>query len=61
MNTTGFAISKPSRRSLEVLLAALIVILTFWSQQRYPALLKKLHAGAGLKLRGRSRSTLCVG
>src|SRR5207302_1371534 len=42
-------------RSLEVLLAALIavgVILTFWSQQRYPALLKKLHAGTGVKVAG---------
>jgi hypothetical protein len=55
MSTTGFAVSKTSRRSLEVSLAALIavgVILIFWSQQRYPALLKKLHAGTGVKVAG---------
>src|SRR5437879_12737161 len=55
MSTTRFAVSTSSRRSLEVLLAALIavgVILTFWSQQRYPALLKKLHAGTGVKVAG---------
>jgi hypothetical protein len=55
MSTTGFAVSTASRRSLEVSLAALIavgVILTFWSQQRYPALLKKLHAGTGVKVAG---------
>jgi hypothetical protein len=54
MGTTGFAV-RTSRRSLEVSLAALIavgVILTFWSQQRYPALLKKLHAGTGVKVAG---------
>src|SRR5260370_18531787 len=55
MSTTRPAVSTPSRRSLEVLLAALIaigVVLTFWSQQRYPALLKKLHAGTGVKVAG---------
>ena len=55
MSTTRFSVSTPSRRSLEVSLAALIavgVILTFWSQQRYPALLKKLHAGTGVKVAG---------
>jgi hypothetical protein len=55
MSTARFAVSTPSRRSLEVSLAALIavgVILTFWSQQRYPALLKKLHAGTGVKVAG---------
>ena len=55
MNTTSIAVSTPSRRSLEVSLAALIavgVILIFWSQQRYPALLKKLHAGTGVKVAG---------
>jgi hypothetical protein len=55
MSTTGLAVSTPSRRSLEVWLAALIavgVVLTFWSQQRYPALLKKLHAGTGVKVAG---------
>jgi uncharacterized membrane protein YraQ (UPF0718 family) len=55
MSTTRFAVSTSSRRSLEVFLAALIavgVVLIFWSQQRYPALLKKLHAGTGVKVAG---------
>jgi uncharacterized membrane protein YraQ (UPF0718 family) len=55
MSTTRLAVSTSSRRSLEVSLAALIavgVLLTFWSQQRYPALLKKLHAGAAIKVAG---------
>lgn len=55
MSTTSFSVSAPRRRSLEVSLAALIavgVLLIFWSQQRYPALLKKLHAGTGVKVAG---------
>jgi uncharacterized membrane protein YraQ (UPF0718 family) len=55
MNTTRVALPISSRRSLEVSLAALIavsVILIFWSQQRYPALLKKLHAGTAVKVAG---------
>src|SRR5215469_1678782 len=55
MSTTRIAVSTSSRRSLEVFLAALIaagVVLIFWSQQRYPALLKKLHAGSGVKVAG---------
>jgi hypothetical protein len=32
--------------------AALSIILIFWSQQRYPALLKKLHAGTGVRVAG---------
>lgn len=55
MSTTSFSVSTPRRRSLEVSLAALIaigVILIFWSQQRYPALLKKLHAGTSVKVAG---------
>jgi uncharacterized membrane protein YraQ (UPF0718 family) len=55
MGSTGFAASTSSRRSLEVSLAAVIavgVILVFWSQQRYPALLKKLHAGTAIKVAG---------
>jgi uncharacterized membrane protein YraQ (UPF0718 family) len=55
MGTTRIAAPTSSRRSLEVLLAALIavgVILIFWSQQRYPALLKKLHAGTAIKVAG---------
>jgi uncharacterized membrane protein YraQ (UPF0718 family) len=55
MGSTGFAASTSSRRLLEVSLAAVIavgVILVFWSQQRYPALLKKLHAGTAIKVAG---------
>jgi hypothetical protein len=55
MSTSQIGISTHSRRSLEVSLAALIavgVILIFWSQQRYPALLKKLHAGTAIKVAG---------
>jgi uncharacterized membrane protein YraQ (UPF0718 family) len=55
MSTTSFSVSSPRRRSLEVSLAALIAVgavLIFWSQQRYPALLKKLHAGTGVKVAG---------
>jgi uncharacterized membrane protein YraQ (UPF0718 family) len=55
MNTVRVAAPISSRRSLEVSLAAVIavgVILIFWSQQRYPALLKKLHAGTSVKVAG---------
>jgi uncharacterized membrane protein YraQ (UPF0718 family) len=55
MSTTRFAAPTSSRRSLEVSLSALIAvcaILIFWSQQRYPALLKKLHAGTAIKVAG---------
>jgi len=44
---------KPIR--LEALLAILLAVgiaLIFWTQQRYPALEKKLHAGAGIQVRG---------
>ncbi len=55
MSTTKLAVSAVPRRSLEISLAALLafsVILIFWSQQRYPALLKKLHAGTSVKVAG---------
>src|ERR1700733_8304362 len=55
MSTASFSVSTPRRRLLEVSLAALIAfgaVLIFWSQQRYPALLKKLHAGTGVKVGG---------
>ena len=35
-----------------VLVVAVAIALTFWSQQRYPALLKKLHSGASLQVKG---------
>lgn len=31
---------------------ATLILFTFWSQQRYPALLKKLHAGANVRVAG---------
>lgn len=43
------------QRHLEIALATLLLIaiaLVFWSQQRYPALLKKLHAGSGVQVKG---------
>ncbi|HXC96636.1 MAG TPA: permease [Edaphobacter sp.] len=55
MSTTSISVSTSCRRSLEVTLAALIavgVVLIFWSQQRYPALLKKMHAGTAVKVAG---------
>lgn len=42
-------------RSFEVYLAgflSLLILLIFWSEQRYPALLKKLHAGSAVKVAG---------
>ncbi len=43
------------QRTLEAVLSLLIafgVLGTFWSQQRYPALLKKLHAGSSVRVNG---------
>ena len=45
----------PARRTLEITLASLValsVVMMFWTQQRYPALLKKLHAGTSVKVAG---------
>ena len=45
----------PDRRRLEIALALLLAIAIagiFWTGQRYPALLKKLHAGQSLKVSG---------
>jgi uncharacterized membrane protein YraQ (UPF0718 family) len=47
--------ARVSNRKLEITLAVLIalaVLATFWTQQRYPALLKRLHAGTGVKVVG---------
>jgi uncharacterized membrane protein YraQ (UPF0718 family) len=30
----------------------MVIVVTFWTQQRYPALLKKLHVGQGIQVRG---------
>ncbi len=50
-----FAGPASSPRSLEISLALLIAVgavMIFWSQQRYPALLKKMHAGTAIKVAG---------
>src|SRR5215469_13409340 len=42
-------------RTLETtlsILIALAIVLIFWTQQRYPALLMKLHAGQDIQVRG---------
>lgn len=55
MATTTVPVTARSNRVLEISLAALMaifILFTFWSQQRYPALLKKLHAGASLRVAG---------
>lgn len=57
MNTTRVAFAPPpvSRRSLQttlVILAAVAIVLTFWTQQRYPSLNKKLHAGPAIQVKG---------
>jgi uncharacterized membrane protein YraQ (UPF0718 family) len=51
------AVASPVRRqkSLEISVAALLavsIVSIFWSMQRYPALLKKLHAGSTLSVKG---------
>ena len=43
------------RRTLEISLAALLALTIatiFWTQQRYPSLLKKLHAGQSISVKG---------
>ena len=56
MSTTHLVVPAVRRRvSLETslsILLALSIALIFWSQQRYPALLKKLHSGSGVKVAG---------
>lgn len=56
MSTTSFVAPSVRRRvSLESSLAILLAVsiaLIFWSEQRYPALLKKLHSGSGVKVAG---------
>jgi uncharacterized membrane protein YraQ (UPF0718 family) len=52
--TAGPAAAKP-RQTIEIALAAtlaLLILFTFWSQQRYPSLLHKLHAGTGVHVAG---------
>src|SRR5450432_2477175 len=58
MNATAqLPVSSPAlpRRSLETALAVLLAVsiaLVFWSQQRYPALLKKMHSGTAIQVKG---------
>ncbi|HEY0795026.1 MAG TPA: permease [Acidisarcina sp.] len=58
MNATAqLPVSSPTvrPRTLETTLAVLLAIsiaLIFWSQQRYPALLKKMHSGASIQMKG---------
>ncbi len=49
----GLPTSTPSNRIFEIALAlalAAVIAGIFWGEQRYPALLKKLHAGQSLKV-----------
>jgi uncharacterized membrane protein YraQ (UPF0718 family) len=49
------AADSSARRSVEVALAVFLAVANaavFWGEQRYPALLKKLHAGQSLKVSG---------
>lgn len=55
--TTALPVSSPTlkSRTLETTLALLLAIsiaLVFWSQQRYPALLKKMHSGTAIQVKG---------
>jgi uncharacterized membrane protein YraQ (UPF0718 family) len=55
LNVTPVPQAERRSRRLEISLAVLIAIsavLIFWTQQRYPALLKRLHAGTGVKVTG---------
>lgn len=55
MSTTTVSLPLKSRRTLEIALAgslALLIVLIFWSQQRYPSLLHKLHAGTRVRVAG---------
>jgi uncharacterized membrane protein YraQ (UPF0718 family) len=57
MSTRQIAVPRliSSSRTLEIALAALLAaaaLSIFWTQQRYPALLKKLHAGSAIKVNG---------
>jgi uncharacterized membrane protein YraQ (UPF0718 family) len=57
MEAANIATALPSarRRNIEPVLAvvaALAIVLVFWTQQRYPALSKKLHAGTHVQVKG---------
>ena len=55
MPTSLLSPAGPGTRTFEVTLAnllAVVIALTFRSQQRYPALLKKLHAGSAVEVAG---------
>ena len=47
--------SEPFRRTVEIVLAlvlAAVIAGIFWGEQRYPSLMKKLHAGQAIKVSG---------
>jgi uncharacterized membrane protein YraQ (UPF0718 family) len=55
MHTSAAVSPTRQRRTLELVIAALLalsILSIFWSAQRYPALLKKLHAGNSLSIKG---------
>ena len=55
MHTSAIASPTRQRRTIELVVAALLavsILSIFWSAQRYPALLKKLHAGNTLSIKG---------
>ena len=56
MHVSAEASPTRQRRTLELVVAALLafsILSIFWSAQRYPALLKKLHAGNSRLHQGR--------
>src|SRR3954466_10771146 len=55
MHVSAEATPTRQRRTLELAVAALLavsILSIFWSMQRYPALLKKLHAGSSVSIKG---------
>ena len=55
MHTSAAVSPTRQRRTLELVVAALMavsILSIFWSAQRYPALMKKLHAGNSLSIKG---------
>jgi uncharacterized membrane protein YraQ (UPF0718 family) len=55
MHVSAEASPTRQRRTLELVVAGLLavsILSIFWSAQRYPALLKKLHAGSSVSIKG---------
>jgi uncharacterized membrane protein YraQ (UPF0718 family) len=56
MNVLSDLASKPAKRQQKLatslaILGAAIIAFTFWTQQRYPSLIKKLHAGEHIEIK----------